>query len=260
MNKKPAAVLRLVKMKSVSKSFKTRRGKIVQAIDNLSLEIRAGEILGLLGSSGSGKTTVARVLTGLETVDTGEIFFENVDLTLLTPGQRRKFCGKIQMVFQDPYSSMSSRQMVYEVVAEPLRIQKHPKPYMETVCDILCKAGISKNYLWKYPFELSGGERQRVAIARTLILKPKFVIADEIVSMIDSSRKVEILELLLELQEEMGLSVLFITHDIAVAGYVCDRIAVMKSGRIIEIGDTEKILMHPVNPYTIALIEAAPRL
>jgi peptide/nickel transport system ATP-binding protein len=260
MNEKFIASSYLVKMRGVRKSFKTRKREIVQAIDNLSLEIRAGEILGLIGSSGSGKTTVARVLTGLETADTGKIFFENTDLNSLSLRKRRKFCREIQMVFQDPYSSMSFRQRVYDVIAEPLRIQKYPKPHMQKVCDMLWQVGIPEDFLWKYPFELSGGERQRIAIARTLILKPKFVIADEIVSMLDSSRKIEILDLLLKLRAEMVLSVLFITHDVAVAGYVCDRISVMKSGRIVEVGDTAKILNRPVYPSTIALINAVPTL
>jgi peptide/nickel transport system ATP-binding protein len=259
-NEKFMASIPLVKIRGVRKSFKTRKGEIVQAVDNLSLEIKASEILGLIGSSGSGKTTVARVLTGLETADKGEIFFENTDLVPLSLRKRREFCREIQMVFQDPYSSMSSRQRVYDVVAEPLRIQKYPKPHMQTVCDMLRQVGISEAFLWKYPFELSGGERQRIAIARTLILKPKFVIADEIVSMLDSTRKIEILDLLLKLRSEMGLSVLFITHDVAVAGYVCDRIAVMKNGRIAEVGDTAKILNRPVHPYTLALIKAVPTL
>jgi ABC-type oligopeptide transport system ATPase subunit len=259
-NKKFTASMPLAKMNNVRKSFKTRKGNIVQAIDNLSLEIKAGEILGLLGSSGSGKTTVARVLTGLETAEAGKIFYKNTDLTSLSLRKRRKFCREIQMVFQDPYSSMSSRQRVYNIVAEPLRIQKYPKPHMETVCNMLWEVGIPEDFLWKYPFELSGGERQRIAIARTFILKPMLVIADEIVSMLDSSRKVEILDLLLKLRADMGISVLFITHDVAVAVYVCDRIAVMNSGRIVEVGDTEKILNRPEYPYTIALIEAVPTL
>ena len=162
------------------------------------------------------------------------------------------------MIFQDPYSSMSRRQRVYNIVAEPLMIQKHPKPHISEVCDMVSRVGLPESFLRKYPFELSGGERQRVAIARALILKPGFVIADEIVSMLDSSRKVDILDLILELRDEMGLSVLFITHDIAVAGYVCDRIAVMKDGRIVEMGDTDHILGCPTDPYTSALIKAVP--
>ncbi len=248
----------LVRIEGVKKSFKTRRGQTVKAIDDISLNIKAGEILGLLGSSGSGKTTLARILTGLERADAGRIHFQNVDLTALSLRERRKFCRDIQMIFQDPYSSMSRRQRIYNIMAEPLMIQKHPKPHMSEVCDMLSRVSLPESFLWRYAFELSGGERQRVAIARALILKPRFVIADEIASMLDSSRKVDILDLILELRSEMGLSVLFITHDIAVAGYICDRIAVMRKGRIVEQGDASRILNHPAEPYTAELIEAIP--
>jgi peptide/nickel transport system ATP-binding protein len=248
----------LLKMEGVSKLFKSRQGKIVQAIDHLSLEIKAGEILGLLGASGSGKTTVARLLTGLERADAGQIFFEEVELTSLSARQRRPFCRQIQMIFQDPYSSMSSRLRVYDIVAEPLRIQNYPTPHEEMVRHKLWQVGLAESFLDKYPFQLSGGERQRVAIARTFILKPKFVIADEIVSMLDSSRQVEILDLLLTLRAERAMSILFITHDVTIAGYLCDRIAVMKSGRIIEVGETKQILHQPTDPYTKALIGAVP--
>lgn len=248
----------LVRIENVSKSYRTRKGQIVKAIDGISLNIKEGEILGLLGSSGSGKTTLARILAGLEKADAGRIHFQNVDLTVLPLRERRKFCRDIQMIFQDPYSSMSRRQRVCNVVAEPLKIQKYPKLYIPQVRDMLIQVGISEDFLWKYPFELSGGERQRVAIARALILNPRFVIADEIVSMLDSSRKVDILNLLLEFRDEMGLSILFITHDIAVAGYICDRIAVMRNGRITEMGDTDHILGCPTDPYTSALIKAVP--
>ena len=248
----------LIRIENIDKSFRTRKGQVIKAIDDVSLDILDGEILGLLGLSGSGKTTLARTLTGLEEADAGRILFENFDLTALSLRERRKFCREIQMIFQDPYSSMSRRQRIFNIVSEPLRIQRCPKPYISKVRDMLFRVGISEGFLWKYPFELSGGEKQRVAIARSLILKPRFVIADEILSMLDSSRKIDILNLLLELRREMGLSVLFITHDIAVAGYICDRIAVMRNGQIVEMGNTSQILNHPVDPYTVALIEAIP--
>ncbi|MCP4104937.1 MAG: ABC transporter ATP-binding protein [Desulfobacteraceae bacterium] len=249
----------LIKSENIRKSYKINKKETVRAIDGFNLEIRNSEIMGLLGASGSGKTTLARILTGLETADAGKIFFENAELTSLAPVKRRKFCRDIQMIFQDPFSSMSPRLRVCDIVAEPLRIQKYPKPYTEMVSNMLRQAGISEDFLQKYPFELSGGEKQRVAVARTFILKPKFVVADEIVSMLDSTHKLEILDLILKLRNETGLSVLFITHDIAVAGYVCDRIAVMENGRIVEVGETDRILRCPEDPYTIELIEAVPR-
>ena len=149
----------LVRIENVSKSFKTRKGQIVKAIDGISLNIKEGEILGLLGPSGSGKTTLARILAGLERTDSGKVNFQNVNLTALSLRERRKFCRYIQMIFQDPYSSMNHRQQVHSIVAEPLRIQRCPRPYMSEVRDILLRVGVSEDFLWKYPFELSGGER-----------------------------------------------------------------------------------------------------
>jgi len=259
MQADPKSASPLIRIDHISKSYQTRQGKRVIAVDNLSLTLKQGEILGLIGASGSGKTTLARLIVGLEQADRGQLWFAKTNLALLSLKQRRPFYRHIQLIFQDPYSSLTPRRRVVDIVAEPLRIQKITRPHQPLIETALQQVGLSVNYLSKYPAELSGGERQRVAIARTIILNPQAIIADEIVSMLDSSHKRAILEVLLHLRAEHHLTMLFITHDVAVASYLCDRIAVMEQGRLVEVGPTTQLLQASTHPYTKALIEAVPR-
>ena len=244
----------LLRIEGLCRAFGANR-----VLDRLGLEVGEGEILGLLGASGAGKTTLARIVAGLERADSGRVLLADRELPPLS-GRDRALCRSVQLVFQDPYASLSPRLRVLDAVAEPLRIQRVPPPHVARVRETLARVGMAADTLAKLPGELSGGERQRVAVARALVLEPRLIVADEIVSMLDSCRKLEILDLLAGERARLGLSVLLVTHDVAVAASVCDRIAVMSRGKIVEIGQTARVLADPRDPYTAALIDAVPRL
>jgi peptide/nickel transport system ATP-binding protein len=240
----------------------------VKAVDDISFFIPQGESLGLVGQSGCGKTTTARTLTLLEEKTSGSVnvynsktnLFESIDN--LNEDQLKDFRRNIQMIFQDPYEAMNPRWTIKDTIREPLLIHNlgSPEEQEEAVKEILKTVGLTppENYLNRYPHELSGGQRQRVAIARALIMKPKFVICDEPTSMLDVSIRISIMDLMLELAKDLGVSYLYITHDLAVARYMCNRIAVMFNGKIVEIAETEELLKNPVHPYTKRLISSIP--
>jgi peptide/nickel transport system ATP-binding protein len=239
------------------------RRRRVRAVSGLDLEIRRGEILGLVGESGCGKTTTGMMLTLLERPDSGRIEFDGRDVTALSGKALRAHRRRAQIVFQDPYESLNPRLTVEDMLAEPLVVQRIGDTRAERqgrVVETLARVGLNppERYLRRYAHDLSGGERQRVAIARAIVLAPTFLVADEPVSMLDVSVRAGVLNLMLRLRDDLAMTYVFITHDLAVARYVCDRIAVMYLGRIVEIGPAERILAEPKHPYSQLLLRSVP--
>jgi peptide/nickel transport system ATP-binding protein len=265
----------IIKVINLKKWFPVRRGffqallskkeSFVRAVDDVSFDIKTKEVFGLAGESGSGKTTTGRLILKIIDPTSGKIFFKDEDITKLTRKQmkRKQLRRKMQTVFQDPYESLNPRKTVMDIIAEGLRIQKivnSEKEVEERVIKTLedVKLVPPNEFLFRYPHELSGGQRQRVAVARTFILNPEFVVADEPISMLDVSIRAEILNLFLEMVEKFNVSILYITHDLATARHMCHRIAIMYLGKIMEMGTAEDIVYEPLHPYTKALISAVP--
>ena len=261
-------VRNLVKHFETSNSFFTGKKKTIKAVDEVSFNIKAGESLGLVGQSGCGKTTTARSLCLLEPKTSGSVNFFNPEKNIMESIDAideegmRVFRRNMQMIFQDPYESLNPRWNIKDIIKEPLDIHNigSLKEREEAIVEILRTVGLTppENYLQRYPHEISGGQRQRVSIARTLIMKPKFVICDEPTSMLDVSIRISIMDLMLNLAKELDVSYLYITHDLAVARYMCNRIAVMFNGKIVEIAETEELLNNPIHPYTKRLISSIP--
>lgn len=237
---------------------------VVHAVDGVSFEIRKGEIFGLVGESGCGKTTTGRCLLRLVEPTGGEVVFQGTEiLSISLEHQMRRLRQKMQIVFQDPYESLNPRMSIYDIIAEPLQIQKAVNNEDEVrarVVETLEELDLipAEEFLYRFPHELSGGQRQRVAIARAFVLRPEFIVADEPVSMLDASIRSEVLKLMLAMQKRYHAAILYITHDIALARHLCDRIAVMYLGKIVEMGSTDEVVMKPLHPYTEALIAAVP--
>ena len=264
----------LIEVKNLKKYFESsgglfsRKKSIVKAVDGISFEIAFGESLGLVGQSGCGKTTTARALCLLDEKTSGSVDFYNKDLNKmesiddLDGDELKAFRRNIQMIFQDPYESLNPRWTIEDIILEPLNIHNigNLDERGDAVVEILKTVGLTppENYLPRYPHELSGGQRQRVSIARTLIMKPKFVVCDEPTSMLDVSIRISIMDLMLNLAKDLEVSYLYITHDLAVARYMCNRIAVMFNGKIVEIAETEELLNNPIHPYTKRLISSIP--
>ncbi len=241
----------------------SRQEDFVHAVDDVDLQLHRGEVIALVGESGCGKSTLSLTLMGLEEATEGSIIFEGTDITHASNDQRKKFRQRIQMVFQDPYESLNPTQTIEEIVTEPLivhGIAGNHAERSERVTRALEDAGLkpAEEYLPRFPHQLSGGQRQRVVIAGALVLEPHLLLADEPVSMLDVSIRAEIINLLADLRERRGISVIFITHDLGTVGYFADRIAVMYLGRIVELGTTIDVLENPQHPYTRALLSVIP--
>jgi oligopeptide/dipeptide ABC transporter ATP-binding protein len=238
------------------------RGRPVQAVTDVSLEIKRGEAFGLVGESGSGKSTVGRLLLGLLPASAGRAVFDGIDLTAVKPRSLRKLRRRMQLVFQDPYGSLDPRRTVGSQVGDALEIhdlapvaQRHRR-----VIELLEQVGLAAEHAERYPHQFSGGQRQRIGIARALAASPDFLVADEPVSALDVSVQAQVLSLLADLRTRLGLALLFISHDLPVVRHLCDRVAVMYLGRIMEEGPVARVFARPLHPYTQALLSAAPSL
>jgi oligopeptide/dipeptide ABC transporter ATP-binding protein len=250
----------------LKKSFelKQRNGmrverKFVHAVSDVSLDIREGESFGIIGESGSGKSTIARLILGLEQPSEGSIEFEGLNVGALTGAARKAYWKKVQMIFQDPFSSLNPRMRIGEILAEPMRnYALCTGDLSEKVAEFLKLVGLPATASTRYPHELSGGQRQRVAIAAALAVEPRIIVADEAVSALDVSVQAQIINLLSDLKQQFGLTYIFITHDLNLSVYFCDRIAVLYLGQIMEICSSDVLLKQPVHPYTQALISAVP--
>ncbi|MEN1967876.1 oligopeptide/dipeptide ABC transporter ATP-binding protein [Lentibacillus sp. N15] len=233
----------------------------IQAVSRINLEIFPGETLGLVGESGCGKSTVARTIVGLEKLTSGHIYFDGHDLAKLSKREMRTLREDIQLIFQDPDASLNPRMTVRELIKEPWKV--HPnvvkrQNWNNEVINLMKMVGLNPDGADNYPHQFSGGQRQRICIARALALKPKLIVCDEAVSALDVSVQAQILNLLQDLQKELGLAYLFISHDLSVVRHICDRISVMYLGKIVETGDKNQIFQSPSHPYTQALLSAAP--
>jgi oligopeptide/dipeptide ABC transporter ATP-binding protein len=256
----------LVVVRDLKKYFPVRRGLLqrvvawVKAVDGVSFNIRRGETLGLVGESGCGKTTVGRTILRLIEPTAGEVYFEGRNIFALTKSELKALRRDMQIIFQDPYSSLDPRMPVGASIAEGLAVHGigAPKERMEMVIDLLRKVGLEDYHARRYPHEFSGGQRQRIVIARALALRPKFIVCDEPISALDVSIQAQIINLLKELQEEFHLTYLFIAHNLSVIEHVSDRVAVMYLGKIVELTSREELYRNPLHPYTQALLSAVP--
>jgi oligopeptide transport system ATP-binding protein len=237
-----------------------RQAAFVQAVDDVSFEVRRGETLGLVGESGSGKTTVGRTMLQLYRPTGGSVIYDGVDLTALRGEQLRRRRRDFTMIFQDPYASLDPRARVVDIVAEPLEVHglASGAARRERVLELLRQVGLNPAFAERYPHEFSGGQRQRIGIARALAASPRFIVCDEPISALDVSIQAQIINLLERLQDELGLTYLFIAHDLSVVRHICDRVAVMYLGKIVEIAPRAPLYERPRHPYTKALLSAVP--
>ncbi len=256
----------LVEVSDLQVAFPVRSGlfarstRSLRAVDHVSLGVARGEVLGLVGESGSGKTTTGRAILRLLAPTGGSVRFDRTDITGLDRAAMRPLRRRMQMIFQDPYSSLNPRLKVRDIIGEPYIIHDigAPQDRVEMVREMLRRVGLPQDSMDRYPHEFSGGQRQRIGIARALAVGPEFVIADEPVSALDVSVQAQVLNLLLDLQQQLGLTMLFIAHDLAVVQYVSDRVVVLYLGRVMEIAPSHELYVRPRHPYTVALLEAAP--
>jgi peptide/nickel transport system ATP-binding protein/oligopeptide transport system ATP-binding protein len=255
----------LVEVEHLTKYFPVKQGVFarskdyVHAVQDVSLTVNKGETLGIVGESGCGKSTTARLILRLLQPSAGTIRFDGIDITEMSNHKLRPLRQQMQMIFQDPYSSLNPRKNVGQIVGEPFAIHKTAKDVKNRVRELLSRVGLSPEHINRYPHEFSGGQRQRIGVARALALQPKLIVCDEPVSALDVSVQAQILNLLKSLQHEFDLTYVFISHDLSVIRQISDRIAVMYVGRVVEFGESELLYEHPRHPYTAALLSAVPR-
>ncbi len=256
----------ILQVEHLQKYFTVGRKAVLHAVDDVSFTMEKGETLGLVGESGCGKTTLGRTLLKLYKPDGGKILYQGQDITHVSSREQRKLYSRMQMIYQDPYASLNPFMTIGEIVSEGLNIQKNTakalaptrKERDEVVYTMLERVGLNREHANRFPHEFSGGQRQRAGIARALAVNPEFVVCDEAVSALDVSVQAQIINLLMDLQESMGLTYLFIAHDLSVVRCISDRVAVMYMGKMVEIAETKELFEHPVNPYTIGLMQAVP--
>ena len=251
----------MIEIKEISKHFPLGRGKSLHAVDKVSLNIKKGEILGLVGESGCGKSTLGRLIIKLHQETSGKIFFDGEEITgKISRARRKSFTKDVQLIFQDPYSSLNPRMTILDIICEgPDAIGLWPSAEREKRAgDWLEKVGLHRTHLSRYPHEFSGGQRQRIGIARALAVEPKLVICDEPISALDVSVQAQIVNLLKDLQVEHNLTYLFIAHDLSMVRVICDRMAVMYLGTLVEVGSSSQVYDNPKHPYTEALVGANP--
>jgi oligopeptide transport system ATP-binding protein len=257
----------LIRVENLTKHFPITRGIViqrqvgaVQAVDNVSFTIQEGETLGLVGESGCGKSTTGRTILQLYRPTSGKVYFREIDLTELKGEDLRRARRNMQMVFQDPFASLNPRMTVGNIIAEPLEVHRigNKKERRERVRELLDRVGMSPHYVNRYPHEFSGGQRQRIGVARSLALQPEFLVLDEPISALDVSIQAQVVNLLETLQEDMGLTYLFIAHDLSMVRHISDRTAVMYLGKIVELATRDELYSHPMHPYTQALLSAVP--
>ena len=253
----------ILELNNVRKEFHTSSSKrAIVAVDNISLKLAKGKTLGIVGESGSGKSTLGRLMLRLIEPTAGEINFDDVNLLKLKNTELRKIRSKMQMIFQDPMSSLNPRMSIRQLVSEPLEIHRNLKASEQNAAveEIITKVGLEKSALDKYPHEFSGGQRQRISIARAVINNPSLIVADEPVSALDVSIQSQILNLLMDLRNDLNLSFVFISHDLSVVRHIADEVAVMYLGNIVEIAPADQLFSNPQHPYTQALISAIPQV
>jgi len=257
----------LVKVEQLKIHFPIFQGFIIQkqiaaikAVDNVSFNIHKGETLGLVGESGCGKSTTGRAILQLQSITGGKVYFQDQDLTQLSPSQMRDRRLQMQMIFQDPYTSLNPRLTVGQIISEPLKVHNLTSQHnpTERVSELLELVGLNPQFAQRYPHEFSGGQRQRIAIARALVVNPDFIVCDEPIAALDVSIQAQIVNLLQDLQQELNLTYLFIAHDLSVVRHISDRIAVMYLGKIVEMSDRNALYNNPLHPYTQALLSAIP--
>lgn len=256
----------LLEVKGLKKYFPIKGGFLsktvnhLKAVNDISFFIKKGETLGIAGESGCGKSTAGRAILRLHEPTAGEVYFEGEDITRLDKENLRKKRREMQLIYQDPYSSLNPRMTVGDIIGEPFEVfeKASSKSKMDEVKELLDMVGLSPYHVRRYPHEFSGGQRQRIGIARAIALKPKFIVADEAVSALDVSIQAQVINLFEELQEKLGLTYMFISHDLSVVKHISDRIGVMYLGKIVELADSKELFSHPVHPYTAALLSAVP--
>ena len=256
----------LIKVNNLKKYFPmasflgSSRGKVVKAVDDVSFDIKKGETFGLVGESGCGKSTLGRTITRMYDATEGEIFYNGVDIAKLPKKELSFYHKKMQIIFQDPYSALNPYMNVQEIIDEPMKLHTNASKAerLEKIEYLLAKVGMSKSDMQKFPYEFSGGQRQRIGIARALSVEPEFVLCDEPISALDVSIQAQVVNMLEDLQKELGLAYLFVAHDLSMVRHISDRIGVMYLGKIVEISPSGELYKNPLHPYTKALLSAIP--
>lgn len=249
-----------VQVKNLKKYFNVGSGAVLKAVDDVTFDIKKGETLGLVGESGCGKTTCGRTVVGLYDATGGEVLFDGVNIHKFNRKEKKDFAKKAQIIFQDPYASLNPRMTVGDIIGEGIDIHKMytGKERMEKIYNLLNLVGLNKEHASRFPHEFSGGQRQRIGIARALAIEPEFIMCDEPISALDVSIQAQIVNLLIKLQKELGLTYLFIAHDLSMVKHISDRVGVMYLGKMVELSTSEKLYATPLHPYTQALLSAIP--